>query len=187
MNRTVGLIFNEKVAEKWSLWVPCTIHGTHRIDKGAEKSTNYGYYSWTVAVVPQNACATKKKKTQTWNATSESKHIPTLYSHFQNPRNGNWIENQKRGKNLTTFWIIFWIASKLLVVAEDEQSFSAFTVAEDEQSFFFFSLPFGFSFFVCLLIWNMVFWSVCLWSCSEEEEVRVSANFRSGNMMESAF
>ena len=58
----MGLIFNEKVAEKWSLWVPCTIHGTHRIDKGAEKSTNYGYYSWTVAVVPQNACATKKKK-----------------------------------------------------------------------------------------------------------------------------
>ena len=27
MNSTVGLIFNEKVAEKWCLWIPWTVHG----------------------------------------------------------------------------------------------------------------------------------------------------------------
>ena len=67
---------------------------------------------------------------------------------------------QKKGeKNMPTFWIIFWITSES-------------PVAEDEQSLFF-SLPFGISFFVCLLIWNTVFCSVWLWSCSVEVEVRV--------------
>ena len=87
VNSTVGPIFNEKVAEKWNLWVSCTVHGTHKIDKGAKKSTNYGYCSWTVAVVPLNAWAAKKKKgkkkkkeeTQTWNTTSGSKpHLSLL-------------------------------------------------------------------------------------------------------------
>ena len=62
MNSTVGPISNEKVAEKWNLWVLCTVHGMHRTDKLAEKSTNYDYCSWTVAVVPLNACAIEKKK-----------------------------------------------------------------------------------------------------------------------------
>ena len=62
MNNAVGPISNENVAEKWNLWVLCTVHGTHRTDKGAEKSTNYSYYSWTVAVVPLNVCTEKKKK-----------------------------------------------------------------------------------------------------------------------------
>ena len=29
MNSTVEPIFNEKVAEKWSLWIPYIVHGTH--------------------------------------------------------------------------------------------------------------------------------------------------------------
>ena len=66
MNSAVGLIFNEKVAEKWNLWVLCTVHGTHKTDKGAEKSTNYSYCSWTVAwtvvVVPPKHVHSREKK-----------------------------------------------------------------------------------------------------------------------------
>ena len=29
VNSTMGLIFNEKVAEKWDLWVSWIVHGTH--------------------------------------------------------------------------------------------------------------------------------------------------------------
>ena len=47
-------------------------------------------------------------------------------------------------------------------------------------SSFFFPFPFGFSFFVCLLVWNTLFWSVCIWICTEEVELWVNLNFRSG-------
>ena len=36
----MGPIFNEKVAEKWSLWVPCTVHGTHGTNKRGWKVNN---------------------------------------------------------------------------------------------------------------------------------------------------
>ena len=29
VNSVIGLIFNEKITEKWSLWVLWTVHGTH--------------------------------------------------------------------------------------------------------------------------------------------------------------
>ena len=29
VNSIVGPIFNEKVAKKWDLWIPWTVHGTH--------------------------------------------------------------------------------------------------------------------------------------------------------------
>ena len=41
-------IFNEKVVEKWSLWVLWTVHGTHDVLKMAKKSkflvTDYTQY-----------------------------------------------------------------------------------------------------------------------------------------------
>ena len=42
MNSTVGPIFNEKVVEKWYLWVTCTIHEKHKTDKsdGKKKKKN---------------------------------------------------------------------------------------------------------------------------------------------------
>ena len=38
MNSAVEPIFNEKVAEKWNLWVPWTVHGTHGCDEKGLKS-----------------------------------------------------------------------------------------------------------------------------------------------------
>ena len=54
------------------------------------------------------------------------------------------------------------IASESLDVAEDEQIFSIFAVADHEQRFSGFSSSsfsptLGFSFFVCLLVSNMLF------------------------------
>ena len=40
VNSAVGPIFNEKVAEKWSLWVPCIVHETHGTDKRGWKVNN---------------------------------------------------------------------------------------------------------------------------------------------------
>ena len=45
VNSTVGPIFNEKVDKKCNLWVPYTVHGTHRTNKNTEKSTIAGYCS----------------------------------------------------------------------------------------------------------------------------------------------
>ena len=77
------------------------------------------------------------------------------------------------------------IASESLDVAEDDQIFSVFTVVDHEQRFSVFSSSsishtLGFSFFVCLLVWNTLFWYECIWICTEEMEVRVSLNFRLG-------
>ena len=67
MNSAVGPIFNEKLVEKWSLWVPWTVHGTH-----------LGYCSlystWTVVVSAKNALKKKnKKKTKKQNKTKGAK------------------------------------------------------------------------------------------------------------------
>ena len=40
MNSAVRPIFNEKITEKWSLWIPCTVHRTHEIDKRGWKVNN---------------------------------------------------------------------------------------------------------------------------------------------------
>ena len=73
------------------------------------------------------------KSISLWERSSINLH----YCNFQNPRNGNSVENQKMGISMPAFWIMFWIAC----CCRDEQSSSAFTVAEDEQSSIF-SLPF---------------------------------------------
>ena len=40
MNSTVEPIFNEKVAKKWGLWVPWTVHRTHwYVEKGGKSQT----------------------------------------------------------------------------------------------------------------------------------------------------
>ena len=33
VNSNVGLNFNEKVTQKWNLWIPCTVHGTTKLIK----------------------------------------------------------------------------------------------------------------------------------------------------------
>ena len=59
VNSTVGPIFNEKIAEKWNLWVheQCTYALFTR-----EKSTFAATVQWTVAAFLQNAWKQKKKK-----------------------------------------------------------------------------------------------------------------------------
>ena len=50
VNSAVEPIFNEKVAEKWNLWVLWIVHGTHGCDEKGLKSQNiYSYRSWKVA------------------------------------------------------------------------------------------------------------------------------------------
>ena len=105
---------------------------------------------------------------------------------FENPKNGNWIE--KKNAYLLNFLLLKrrnGIASESLDVAEDEQIFPVFAVADHKQRFSGFSSSsfsptLGFSFFVCLLFWNTLFWYECIWICTEEMEVRVSLNFRLG-------
>ena len=41
MNNVMEPIFNEKVTEKWSLWVPWTVHRTHECDEKGLKSQIY--------------------------------------------------------------------------------------------------------------------------------------------------
>ena len=78
VNSTMGSIFNKKkVAEKWDLWVPCTIHRTHWCAKKGRKSQTlrllFMNNAWTVAVtmtfvsqrlkrVPKKKKKKKKKK-----------------------------------------------------------------------------------------------------------------------------
>ena len=59
VNSTVGPIFNEKIAEKWNLWVheQCTYALFTR-----EKSTFAATVQWTVAAFLQNVWKQKKKK-----------------------------------------------------------------------------------------------------------------------------
>ena len=45
VNSIVKSIFNEKIAEKWYLWIPYTVHGTHRTDKNDEKVGKCGMNS----------------------------------------------------------------------------------------------------------------------------------------------
>ena len=112
---------------------------------------------------------------------------------FENPRNGNWIENRKGKRKKKHAYLLNslllkkrnGIASESLDVAEDDQIFSVFIVVDHEQRFSVFSSSsishtLGFSFFICLLVWNTLFWYECIRICTEEMEVRVSLNFRLG-------
>ena len=59
MNSTVGPIFNEKVTEKWNLWVRKQCTDALFMVK---KSTFAATVQWTVAAFLQNAWKKKKKK-----------------------------------------------------------------------------------------------------------------------------
>ena len=76
----MGPIFNEKIAEKWNLWVheQCTIY-TDWLKKN-RKVKVCGYCSlnntWTVVADSQTRAKKKKKKTQTQTRNMQTK--PTL-------------------------------------------------------------------------------------------------------------
>ena len=101
----------------------------------------------------------------------------------ENPRNGNWIEIQKRGKNAYLLNCRLLksrdgIASKSAVVAQDKQRFSVFTIAKNEQRFsllqrFLFYFILFIYLFICLMGWNMLVRFMCIWRCSEESQVWV--------------
>ena len=69
VNSIMGPIFNEKVAEKWNLWVceQCTVC-TDRLKRGRKVklcshcSCTVHDSAWTVAASLMNACKKKKKK-----------------------------------------------------------------------------------------------------------------------------
>ena len=133
----------------------------------------------------------KKVKKKKKNKTKHSYLLLNPYF-FENLRNGNWIENRKGKEKKKHAYLLNnlllkkrnGIAYESLDVAED-QIFSVFTIVDHEQRLSGFSsssiLPtLGFSFFVCLLVWNTLLWYECIWICTEEMEVRVSPNFRLG-------
>ena len=67
VNSTVKPIFNKKVAEKWDLWVPCTVHRTHWCAEKGWKVKWCSYCSWTIAVCLLKCVPKKikgKRKTQ---------------------------------------------------------------------------------------------------------------------------
>ena len=107
---------------------------------------------------------------------------------FENPRNGNWIENKKKwGKNAYLLNCLLLkrrngIASKSPVVAEDEQRFSVLPLQRTNKGFQVFLLFFFFSASFWIFFSRMVVGLehvILIWSCSEEMEleVRVSLNF----------
>ena len=67
-------IFNEKVAEKWSLWVPWTVHGLTDVLKMAEKSkfsaTAHAQYMNSSLCLQLRMQKKKKKKKE--NAEEEN-------------------------------------------------------------------------------------------------------------------
>ena len=53
MNSNMGPNFNEKITQKWDLWVRYTVHGTTKLIKKSWKVNNCRLlFIWTVAVVP---------------------------------------------------------------------------------------------------------------------------------------
>ena len=48
MNSTVRPIFNEKIAEKWDLWVLWTVHGNHRCAEKSNITATVHDCSWTM-------------------------------------------------------------------------------------------------------------------------------------------
>ena len=104
---------------------------------------------------------------------------------FENPRNGNWIENKKRGKNAYLLNCLLLkrrnrIASKSPIVAEDEQRFLVLLLQRTNRGFLvslLFFPPSFWIFFSCMVVG--LEHVILIWICSEEMEleVRVSLNF----------
>ena len=101
-----------------------------------------------------------------------------IINKFQNPRNRNWIGNQKRGE-MPTFWIICcWRAEtgqvlKRLLLQRTNEDFQTSWWHKTNKIFYCCR---GFFLLVCLMGWNTQVWFVCIWSCSEESQVRMSMN-----------
>ena len=82
MNGTVRPIFNEKVAEKWNLWVckQCTVCTDWL--KRMRKVKLCGYYSlniaWTVPISLTNACQKKKKEKKEKKNAKRQTQTPNL-------------------------------------------------------------------------------------------------------------
>ena len=72
VNSVVGPIFNEKVAEKWYLWVLWTMHGTHWCDKGTKKQEK---------LLSPTAADKKKKKRRERNSQNAT-HVLVLSKHI---------------------------------------------------------------------------------------------------------
>ena len=62
MNSTVRSSFNEKITQKWDLWVPYTVHGTHKTDKKADKSKLPATVHMNSSRYPLIECAAAGKK-----------------------------------------------------------------------------------------------------------------------------
>ena len=67
VNSSVWLIFNEKVAEKWCLWVPWTVHGTHLC-------------GWKV--IEKSNCAAKKIKKKPENSNAHCGRANLAHTKF---------------------------------------------------------------------------------------------------------
>ena len=94
MNSAVGPIFNEKLVEKWSLWVPWTVHGTH-----------LGYCSlystWTVVVSAKNAWKKKTKKKQknkTKQKEQNAKQTPSIQTTPKKRKTWRVVGPRRHGK-----------------------------------------------------------------------------------------
>ena len=72
MNSTVGPIFNEKVTEKWNLWVRKQCTDALFMVK---KSTFAATVQWTVAAFLHNAWKQKKKKKTKLNADADAASV----------------------------------------------------------------------------------------------------------------
>ena len=107
VNSSVRSIFNKKIAEKWNLWVSCTVYRTHRIDKGAKKSTNYGYCSWTVAIVPTTEKEKEKRKKKKKNANMKR----NLWIQTAPKSNNSWQVFSKKKKLMTSKFYLGFICN----------------------------------------------------------------------------
>ena len=80
----MGLNFNEKVTQKWDLWVSCTVHGTHKTDKKLKSQLLPVTVHMNGNRCPLIECAVagdKKKKKKKWrnvNANAKAGSKPSL-------------------------------------------------------------------------------------------------------------
>ena len=105
MNSIVRPIFNEKVVEKWKLWVPWTVHGTHWCAENYWKVKIFGYCSCTVTLSPIT-CAKKKENADAESA--ESKQAQIYHTCFQKLKMylslSQWFERRDK-RNLIFFFL----------------------------------------------------------------------------------
>ena len=91
VNSIVRPIFNEKIVEKWGLWVPRTVHGTHWCVNSAQQCMNSALCPLKLKHMPK---IKKKRKTQNtlWHvllriAISQTRDTPHIF--IQTPKNNH--------------------------------------------------------------------------------------------------